>query len=291
MKHTTKKMCIFTLLLAALMMAPAAVATAQDVVNSATETVTLSEKELKAQQKKEEKEAKAKAKQEEKEAKAKAKKNKPPYDWYTEHRPAKLSGTMKELDAYILYCDTTFNSIQNYKENITFFHVDTVYTILEDGTKAKVVKILDQEGNPKNFSKSFQQGAEMTLSGTNIILDVANITLMTASATLDLASDPIGAFSYAKSLKGGPKIIELAYVEVKEIVNATKTQMADLKRMKESKLEGSTDQAYILPLDADEMPNEEDFKSITEIDLGSSDNEIDWSEFENINLDPVQTKS
>jgi hypothetical protein len=266
------------------MMAPAAVATAQNVVSSDTQTVTLSEKEKKAQKKKEEKEAKA-------QAKAQAKKNKPPYNWYTEHRPGKLSGTMKDLDAYILYCDTTFNSIQNYKENITFFHVDTVYTILEDGTKAKVVKILDQEGNPKNFSKSFQQGAEMTLSGTNIILDVANITLMTASATLDLTSDPIGAFSYAKCLKGGPKIVELAYVEVKEIVNATKAQMADLKRMKESKLEGSTDQAYILPLDTNDMPDEDDFKSITEIDMGSSDGEIDWSEFENVDLDPVQTKS
>jgi hypothetical protein len=76
-------------------------------------------------------------------------------------------------------------------------------------------------------------------------------------------------------LVGGPNIVKLAYNEVKEIVDATKVQMNDIKRMKKSQLEGSTDQAIILPMEEGEIPDPDKMAKLEDIDLGNSDNEID----------------
>ncbi|MDR3268182.1 MAG: hypothetical protein LBT83_03850 [Tannerella sp.] len=192
------------------------------------------------------------------------------FNWL-DMRPKKLSGNV-DMDAYILYCDTIWDRIQNYKESIAFFKLDTIWSPTE---KCKVVKIVDEEGNPKNFSASFQQGVMITLTGTNIILDAANITLLTASAGTAIVGNPLLAISYSKCLAGGPIIVKLAYNEVKEIVDATKVQMTDIKQMKKSQLEGSTDQAIILPMEEGEIPDPDKIALLADIDKGNSDNESD----------------
>lgn len=253
------------------------------------ETVVLTEKQRKAKEKadkeaakKAEKKAKEEAKKAEKERKAKEKEA---FDW-TKMRPS-LSGA-ENMDRYILYCDTMWTRIQSYKENLSFFRLDTIPARDESGEIVYVVKILDEEGNSNNFGTYLQQGLDITLAGTNIVFDVATITLLTTNAGLDLTEKPMLVFTHSKCLKGGPQIISLAYKEVKEIVNATKAQMADIKSMKSSRLEGSTDYAFIIPAD-DELPADMEILDIANIDLGGSDDgiEVDWDELDNLDLDPV----
>lgn len=284
MTKSKKAITFIALFVATLICAPSVLS--QDVQSN---TTTMTEKELKAQQKQEEKERKEREKAEKKAEKEKQKKEKEPFDW-NKIRPA-LSG-MENMDTYILSCDTIWNRIQEYKESITFFKLDTVYRYDKDsGETIMLVKILDEEKKPKNFGRTLLQGLEMTLSGTGIILDVASITLLTASAGTDLVANPLLAFTHTKCLKGGPQIVALAYSEVKDIVNATKAQMADIKSMKGSMLEGSTNETMILPLGDNELPDNVEILDFDESELGGDDDFSldDLPEFDEMDLKPVET--
>lgn len=206
-----------------------------------------------------------------------AKKEKKPYEWVP---PKKLSGD-KDMDQYLLACDTLWTKMQHFKDSITFFQLDTLKRIV-DGEPRYIVKIRDQEGNDRNFSQSLTQGIEIIGNGSLIVLNAANISLLTTTAGLSIVSNPLLAFSYGKYLKAGPLIVKLAYNEIREIVNATKLQMKQTKAMRTSKLEGSTDQAYILAISEEEQAsvNLEDFVNLEEGELGNNDNEIDIPEEE-----------
>lgn len=217
--------------------------------------------------------------------KEKKKKEKKPFNW-EDVRPSKLSGN-KDMDAYLQSCDTLWYQIQNYRENMTFFKLDTVVAQDADGNKMLVVKITDEQGNPRNFSKSLVQGAELILNGSTIILEATNISLLTTSATLSLTDNPLLGFTYGKCLKAGPQIAGLAFNEIREIVNATKKQMRDTKSMRESKLEGSTDQAYLLPIEG-ELPPDTEILNLDTIDLGNSDDEVMTDELDAIDLEETQ---
>ncbi len=250
------------------------------------QTTEMTKQERKAKEKAEKQQKKEEEKARKKAEKARKKAEKEPYNWEKE-RP-KLSGAVS-MDAYILYCDTMWNRIQDYRESMTFFRLDTVPARTETDEIIYVVKILDEDGNQKNFGRSLLQGMEMALTGTNIILDVAVISLMTTNASLDLAANPLLVFSHTKCLKGGPQIISLAYNEVKEIVNATKSQMADIKSMKSSCLEGSTDMAYLIPMDDKELPDDIEILDLVDIDLGDVGlDETDVSELDNFDFDMIE---
>lgn len=215
----------------------------------------------------------------------KAKKPKKPAPTWTELRPEKLSN-VEEIDDYILYCDTIWDRIQTYKEEITFFKLDTVWA-LDGNDTVKVIKITDEAGVPRNFSHTLKQTLETTLTGTNLLLDVTLVSLKTTNAGLALASNPLLVFGYTKCLKGGPQIVKLGYAEVKEIIGGFQAQSADIKKIKASQLEGSTDQAVILAREEGEMPDLENLQELANIDLGSSDDELAWEELDNIELPDI----
>jgi hypothetical protein len=212
--------------------------------------------------------------------KAKEKKPKKEFSW-PDIRPKKLSGTV-DLDNYILSCDTLWERIQTYSDSITFYKLDTVWSPTQN---CKVVKIVDEEGNPKNFSATLKQDFDLALTGTNILLDATNMTLQTATATSTLIGNPLLALSYTKCLTGGPNIVKLAFNEVKEIVEETKAQTKQINSMKKSQMEGSTDQAIILPIEEGEIPDPNKIVNFEDIDLGSSDGEIDLN---NLDLDALE---
>jgi hypothetical protein len=213
--------------------------------------------------------------------KAKEKKPKKEFNW-PDIRPKKLSGTA-DLDNYILSCDTLWERIRTYSDSIAFFRLDTPEW--SPASNIKVVRIVDEEGNPKNFSATLKQDFDLALAGTNILLDATNMTLQTANATSALIGNPLLALSYTKCLAGGPNIVKLAFNEVKEIVDATKTQIKQINSMKKSQMEGSTDQAIILPIEEGEIPDPNKIVNFEDIDLGSSDGEIDLN---NLDLDALE---
>lgn len=111
---------------------------------------------------------------------------------------------------------------------------------------------------------------DMILSGTNIVLDVANISLLTVSAGASLTENPLLAFSHGKYLKAGPKIVGLGYQEVREIVNRTKQQMRTMKQIHQSKVDKSTDTDYLVEIPEGTEINLEECVDLATIDMGTS---------------------
>jgi len=209
-----------------------------------------------------------------KEKPKKEKKEKKPFSW-PEVRPKALS-EVEEIDTYILTCDTLWERITTYRDSITFFKLDTTLVYDEELSQPyQVIKIVDDEGNPKNFSGTLMQTLEMTSTGISILADVTIVTLEATTAGLGLASNPMLLLSggYGKAVKSAPQFIKMAYAEVKEIVDLKKEQSSQIKSMKKSQLEKSTDQAIVLPYEGEEI----DFDSLpklSEIDLGSNEGAV-----------------
>ena len=101
-------------------------------------------------------------------------------------------------------------------------------------------------------------------------MDVANISLMTVTAGASLTENPLLAFSYGKYLKAGPKIVALAYQEVREIVNRTKQQMRTMKQIHQNKVDKSTDTDYLVEVPEGTEINLEECVDLATIDLGTS---------------------
>lgn len=192
----------------------------------------------------------------------KKKKEKKKFEWVM---PEKMTG-IEDFDKYLLTCDTLWNRITTYRDSIHFFRIDTVL-VQDQGMAYYDVQIRDEEGNKRSWAQSIQQGLDMIFTGTDIVLDAANITLMTATATLSLTENPLLAFSYGKYLKAGPKIVGLAYNEVKEIVNRTKEQMRTMKEIHKSKVDKSTDTDILIP--AGDSVNLEECTELSSMDIGN----------------------
>lgn len=195
----------------------------------------------------------------------KKKKEKKKFEWVM---PEKLTG-IEDFDQYLLTCDTLYNRITTYRDSIHFFQIDTVL-VKDNGVAYYDIQIRDEQGTKRSWIQSIQQGADLIFTGTDIVLDAANITLMTTSAGLSLTSKPMLAFSYGKYLKAGPKIVGLAYNEVKEIVNRTKAQMKTMKEIHKNKVDKSTDTDYLVLVPEGEEINLEECVELSSIDLGDT---------------------
>ena len=197
----------------------------------------------------------------------KKKKEKKEFVW---KMPEKMTG-IKDFDEYLLTCDTLWSRIATYRESIHFFKIDTVLVYDKtDNTPYYDIQIRDEEGSKRSWIQSLQQGTDMIFTGTDIVLDVANISLMTVSAGTSLTENPLLAFSHGKYLKAGPKIVALAYEEVREIVNRTKQQMRTMKQIHQSKVDKSTDTDYLVEIPVGTEFNLEECVDLATIDMGTS---------------------
>lgn len=203
-------------------------------------------------------------------AQAKDKKKKKEKKEFVWKMPEKMTG-IKDFDTYLLTCDTLWNRITTYRDSIHFFKIDTVLVYDKtDNTPYYDIQIRDEEGTKRSWVQSLQQGADMILSGTNIVLDVANISLLTVSAGASLTENPLLAFSHGKYLKAGPEIVGLGYQEVREIVNRTKQQMRTMKQIHQSKVDKSTDTDYLVEIPEGTEINLEECVDLATIDMGTS---------------------
>lgn len=165
------------------------------------------------------------------------KKEKKPYEWVMPN----LSGN-EDMDKYLLACDTMFNQVKTYKEGITFYEVKKIQITDENGTV-----VTDENGNPKEVyavvdgnntirgaGEALAQYLQMTLAGTNLILDMTNIGLLTTAAGLALPKLGLGAITYGKYIKAGPKLIGMASSEIKGIVKDCRAQARNIKAYKKN---------------------------------------------------------
>ena len=168
------------------------------------------------------------------------------FNW-KEERPKSLSN-VKEIDNYILYCDTIWDRIQSYRDSVTFFKIDTVEMCNYEGAPVYVVKIKDENNVERGFWSSMVQYLRWTASGIGITADAALINLSATTATAAITSNPLLALSYGKCLLAAPKISGIAFNEIKYITGNAKNQARIIKQLRENQTKDSTDQTILIPI-------------------------------------------
>lgn len=165
----------------------------------------------------------------------KKKKAKKEFVWDWNHEK---SGN-EDVDAYLMACDTLWNDITQYQENIT------AYEFKEDtfklGDKYYVQAWMQTKDNALLTKAAANwQLVESVTSGISIVANSVQIAAQTASATMALPSLGLKAFSYGKYVKAGPIIIGKAGKEIKEIVVLRKEQMNKWKAMRKDAIDPAT---------------------------------------------------
>lgn len=166
--------------------------------------------------------------------KKKEKKEKKEYVW---EMPEKLSGN-EVVDDYLLSCDTLWNQIQNYNNQITYYKVAQTPTGEMDDTGKPIYNymVIDDEGNPYNTLAVMGQYADWIGSGTLIVLQGTSIIMQNASAMLELPKLGFGAITYAKYLKGGLQIAKKGAEEIKKMNESAKIQGSAIKGLKQASI-------------------------------------------------------
>ena len=140
--------------------------------------------------------------------------------------PSKMTG-IKDFDHYLLQCDSLNTRLVSYMDSVTFYSVRVINVQQKDGSVVTRRCVVDEEGTIRGTGEALLQYVDMTMTGTEILADMAAITAETAVATASLTEDPLIAFSHGKYLKAGPKLV----------AEGGKTIKALLKRMNEQKKE------------------------------------------------------
>ena len=169
----------------------------------------------------------------------------------------------KELDDYILSCDTVWNRMQTYRDSVIIFKIDS-QLVYDENAKMHyyAVKIRDEEGTEKNFSSVLIQSLQLTATGINIIGDASIINLKVISATAVLVSKPLLSLTYGKYIKTGPQIAGMAYNEFKTIVEAKKEESRVIKALRANQSEKSTDTTILIEIPEDEVEDPSQYLAI-----------------------------
>lgn len=165
----------------------------------------------------------------------KEKKAKKKYEW---KMPEQLSGN-ETIDSYLLSCDTLWNDIQKYNENMTTYIFKTD-TFSVNGDLYVMSHMENASGEYLTRAAANWQLVEAVTLGIGIVADGVSIGAQTVSATAALPELGLGALSYAKYVKAGPNIIALAGKEIKELAALRRSQWQQWKSMKDGALDASS---------------------------------------------------
>ena len=67
------------------------------------------------------------------------------------------------FDEYLLKCDTLYNNIKGYCNNIEFYEVAEITVIDENGEKDTQYQVVDKDGNLRSSNKAFQQTMDLII--------------------------------------------------------------------------------------------------------------------------------
>lgn len=165
----------------------------------------------------------------------KKKKAKKEFVWDWDH----VKSGNKDVDDYLMACDTLWNDITQYQENITAYEFKEDTLKLDD--KYYIIAWMQTKDNALLTKAAANwQLVESITSGISIVTSSVQIAAQTATATMALPSLGLKAFSYGKYVKAGPMIIGKAGKEIKEIVLLRKEQMNKWKAMRQDAIDPAT---------------------------------------------------
>lgn len=165
----------------------------------------------------------------------KSKKKKKEFKWEWD---GKKSGN-KEVDGYLMACDSLWGKIQSYQEDIASYKY-MEDTIPINGVPYIVISMEDANHNKLTTGMANWQMVHSLMNGVSIVANSVQIGAQTISATAALPQLGFGALSYAKYVTAGPQIIAMAGNEIKDIVNMRKSQMKKWKSIKENAVDPAT---------------------------------------------------
>ena len=204
------------------------------------------------------------------------------FEWV---KPSKLSGN-EIVDDYLLSCDTLWNKIQSYNEQITYYKVAQAPTdeVDETGNPIYSYMVIDDEGNARNTWQVIKQYADWITSGALIGLQCTAVSAQTVSATAEMPKLGLKAISYAKHLQAGPKIVAMGVSEIKEMNASFKVQASAIKKLKSASTNTAENKHVVIKtsdipegVELVQMTSEElDQKAASVIDENIKEDDIDW---------------
>ena len=140
------------------------------------------------------------------------------------------------IDNYLVCIDTTYRNIQQYKEQMEGYEMKAD-TILINGQYYAVAYMLNSQGQMVTRGEVNWQCAQAVMDGVNIILDITNAQLSTASAVVALPELGLNALTFGKYVKGGAAVFTQGISEVKAIRGKWVANSKNWKSLKNGALE------------------------------------------------------
>lgn len=120
------------------------------------------------------------------------------------------------IDSYLLKIDTLYNSVISYRDSIdTYqFKCDTLNL---NGKIYEMAYMLNAEGRLVSQGQVNFQCVNACMDGLNLVLDMTQAGVLSATAALALPQLGLDAFKFGKYVKGGPAVISQGISTVKSI--------------------------------------------------------------------------
>ena len=118
------------------------------------------------------------------------------------------------IDNYLQNIDTLYRNVIAYRDDISAFDFRTD-TLEINGKNYILAYMLNKDGNLVTRGTVNWQCAQAVMNGVNIVLDMTNAGLSSATAALALPGLGLKALSFGKYVKGGPAVIAQGIKTVK----------------------------------------------------------------------------
>ena len=120
------------------------------------------------------------------------------------------------IDQYLLQIDTLYNKVKDYQNSIDAYVLNDTILLLNN-KYYQIAWMEDSQGRILTRGTVNWQCVEAYTVGANIILDMANAGLGSATAALELPNLGLKAFKFGKYVKGGPAVISEGTKAIKAV--------------------------------------------------------------------------
>lgn len=147
------------------------------------------------------------------------------------------------IDNYLTQIDTLYDKMQEYQNSMESLSIveDTMHI---NGKYYIMSHMEDTSGNIYTRGRVNWQCAQATMQGANIVLEMTNAGLGSATAALELPNLGLKALKFGKYVKGGPAVISEGIKAIKSIRGKWVANSRTWKAMKDGSIENAASIGY-----------------------------------------------
>lgn len=140
---------------------------------------------------------------------------------------------VKEINDYLLTCDTIINNLDKVENGLTWYKVVPVEVKnAEDGSVSMTYHIKDEEGNFRGKDEALKQTLDVISVCLVLPLQAANIGLQTPLYSTALPKLGLSGIKYAKYAKLGPQLAARCTGDVVETLKKLRKQGKAIRALK-----------------------------------------------------------